>query len=48
MSGISRLGWRFLFARGLYWLSLRLVRLALAITPPACPPVVRIAGRTYE
>jgi hypothetical protein len=39
--------WRFLVSRALYWLSLRLVRLALVITRPACPPVVHVAGKTY-
>lgn len=48
MSGFPRLGWRFLVSRAPYWLSLRLVRLALAITRPACPPVVHIAGREYR
>ena len=42
------MSWRFLVARALYWLSLRLVRLALAITRPACPPVVHITGRTFD
>jgi hypothetical protein len=39
---------RFLVSRALYWLSLRLVRLALAITRPEGLPVVHIAGREYR
>jgi hypothetical protein len=40
--------WHFFVSRAFYWLSLRLVRLALAIAQPACPPVVHIAGREYR
>jgi hypothetical protein len=39
---------RFLVSSALYWLSLRLVRLALAIMRPAHPTVVHSAGGTYE
>ena len=42
------MNWRFLIARALYWLSLRLVRLALVIVRPTHPPVVRITGKTYR